>query len=192
MLQAGPGRGATEPFGDTRPGEPPSWDFHNCQRKKLSPPPLPAPWTPPSLPPSRKIKNIRNVHQATNFSTINIAHSKFDCYAISLAKVGWCPSTVDDLLDRTRNPSEPYSDKEIPFRGTSRSFEVLGLTMLVGLPSGNPPKIATFQLGTKTIKTISTTEIFPLWPPIFFGKKSSSLEQGGVCFFSLCPQFKKT
>ena len=32
-------------------------------------------------------------------------------------------------------------------------------------------------------KTISTTEIFSLWPP-FLGKESSSPEQGSVCFFS--------
>ena len=34
----------------------------------------------------------------------------------------------------------------------------------------------------KTRKTISTTEIFPLWTPFFSAKKSSALEQGGVCF----------
>ena len=34
----------------------------------------------------------------------------------------------------------------------------------------------------KTRQTISTTEIFPLWTPFFFAKKSSALEQGGVCF----------
>ena len=46
----------------------------------------------------------------------------------------------------------------------------------------------TFQVGggyknpMKTRKTISTTEIFPLWAPFFSAKKSSALEQGGVCF----------
>ena len=34
----------------------------------------------------------------------------------------------------------------------------------------------------ETRKTISTTEIFPLWTPLFSAKKSSGLEQGGVCF----------
>ena len=34
----------------------------------------------------------------------------------------------------------------------------------------------------KTRKIISTTEIFPLWTPLFSGKKSSALEQGGVWF----------
>ena len=33
------------------------------------------------------------------------------------------------------------------------------------------------------MKTISTTEIFPQWAPFFPAKKSSALEQGGVCFF---------
>ena len=32
---------------------------------------------------------------------------------------------------------------------------------------------------------ISTTGIFPLWPQFFSAKKSSALQQGGVCFF--CP-----
>ena len=46
----------------------------------------------------------------------------------------------------------------------------------------------TFQAGggyknpIKTRKTISTTEIFPLWTPFFSAKKSSALEQGGVRF----------
>ena len=34
---------------------------------------------------------------------------------------------------------------------------------------------------TKTRKTISTTEVFPLCLPFLSAKKSSSLEQGGVC-----------
>ena len=34
----------------------------------------------------------------------------------------------------------------------------------------------------KTKKSISTTEIFPLWTQSFSAKKSSALEQGGVCF----------
>ena len=37
----------------------------------------------------------------------------------------------------------------------------------------------------KTRKTISTTEILPLWPPFFSAKKSSTLEQGSVCFLFL-------
>ena len=36
----------------------------------------------------------------------------------------------------------------------------------------------------ETRKTISTTENFPLLPPLFSAKKSSALEQGGVCFLS--------
>ena len=34
----------------------------------------------------------------------------------------------------------------------------------------------------RTRKTISTTEIFPLWPPLFSAKKSFSLVQADVCF----------
>ena len=50
------------------------------------------------------------------------------------------------------------------------------------------PRRKPFQAGggyknpIKTRKTISTTEIFPLWTPFFSAKKSSALEQGGVCF----------
>ena len=50
------------------------------------------------------------------------------------------------------------------------------------------PQRKTFQTGggykkpMKTRKTISTTAIFPLCPPPFSAKKSSALEQGGVCF----------
>ena len=50
------------------------------------------------------------------------------------------------------------------------------------------PQRKTFQAGggyknpIKTRKAISTTEIFPLWTPFFSAKKSSALEQGGVCF----------
>ena len=53
----------------------------------------------------------------------------------------------------------------------------------------------TFQAGggyknpIKTRKTISTTEIFPLWTPFFSAKKSSALEQGGVRF--LFPSLKR-
>ena len=49
----------------------------------------------------------------------------------------------------------------------------------------------TFQAGggyknpIKTKKTISTTEIFPLCTPFFSAKKSSALEQGGVCLLAL-------
>ena len=39
-----------------------------------------------------------------------------------------------------------------------------------------------YKIPMKTRKTISTTEIFPLWPPFSSAKKSSALEQGGVCF----------
>ena len=42
----------------------------------------------------------------------------------------------DNPLNRTRNPSEPYSDKETPLRRALRRFAVL-----VGLSTGNPPKI---------------------------------------------------
>ena len=45
----------------------------------------------------------------------------------------------DNLLSCTRNPSEPYSDKEIPLRRALRRF-----ASLVGLSTGNPPKIGTF------------------------------------------------
>ena len=58
------------------------------------------------------------------------------------------------------------------------------------------PQRKPFQAGggyknpMKTTKTISTTEIFPLWPPFFCSaKKSSALEQGCVCF--LFPSFRK-
>ena len=50
------------------------------------------------------------------------------------------------------------------------------------------PQRKTFQVSggytnpMKTRKTISTTGIFPLWPPFFSTKKNSALEQGGVCF----------
>ena len=55
------------------------------------------------------------------------------------------------------------------------------------------PQRKTFQAGggyknlIKTTKTISTTEIFPLWTSFFSAKKSSALEQGGVRF--LFPSF---
>ena len=54
------------------------------------------------------------------------------------------------------------------------------------------PQRKTFQAGggyknpIKTRKIISTTEIFPLWPPLFSAKNSSALEQGGIC--SLFPR----
>ena len=38
-------------------------------------------------------------------------------------------------LNRTRNPSEPYSDKETPLRRALRRF-----AFLVGFSTGNPPK----------------------------------------------------
>ena len=50
------------------------------------------------------------------------------------------------------------------------------------------PQRKTLQVGggyknrMKSRKTTSTTEIFPLWPPFFSAKKTSALEQGGVCF----------
>ena len=50
------------------------------------------------------------------------------------------------------------------------------------------PQRKTFQAGggyknpIKTRKTISTTEIFPLWTPYSSAKKNSALEQGGVWF----------
>ena len=44
----------------------------------------------------------------------------------------------DNLLNRTQNPSEAYSDKEIPLRRALRRF-----AFLVGFSTGNPPKIGT-------------------------------------------------
>ena len=51
----------------------------------------------------------------------------------------------DNLLNRTRNLSEPYSDKEIPLRRALRRF-----AFLVGLSTGNPPKIGTFTAWNRT------------------------------------------
>ena len=57
------------------------------------------------------------------------------------------------------------------------------------------PQRKTLQAGggyknpIKTRKTISTTEIFPLWTPFFSAKTSSALEQGGVWF--LFPRDRK-
>ena len=51
--------------------------------------------------------------------------------------------TWTNLLNRTRNPSEPYSDKEIPIRRALRP-----VALLVGLSTGNPTKIGTLTLGT--------------------------------------------
>ena len=52
--------------------------------------------------------------------------------------------------------------------------------------SGRKEKLSRPVVDTKILKknkkTISTTEIFPLWTPFFSAKKSSALEQGGVCF----------
>ena len=44
------------------------------------------------------------------------------------------------------------------------------------------PQRKTFQAGGGYKNTISTTEIFPLCPLFFSARKSSALEQGGVCF----------
>ena len=49
----------------------------------------------------------------------------------------------DNLLNRTRNPSEPYSDKEIPFRRASRRF-----AFLVGFSTGIHRKLGLSPLGT--------------------------------------------
>ena len=49
----------------------------------------------------------------------------------------------DNLLNRTRNPSEPYSDKDIPTRGALRP-----VPLLVGFSTGNPPKLRLSRLGT--------------------------------------------
>ena len=46
----------------------------------------------------------------------------------------------DNLLDRTRNPSKPYSDKEIPFR------RALGGVALLVLEEGKRPPPSHFQL----------------------------------------------
>ena len=51
----------------------------------------------------------------------------------------------DNLLNRTRNPSEPYSDKEIPLGRALRRF-----AFLVGFSTGNPPKIGTFTAWNRT------------------------------------------
>ena len=51
----------------------------------------------------------------------------------------------DNLLNHTRNLSEPYSDKEIPLRRPLRRF-----AFLVGLSTGNPPKIGTFAAWNRT------------------------------------------
>ena len=51
----------------------------------------------------------------------------------------------DNLLNRTRNPSEPSSDKEIPPRRALRRF-----AFLFGLLTGNPPKIGTFTAWNRT------------------------------------------
>ena len=51
----------------------------------------------------------------------------------------------DNLLNRTRSPSEPYSDKEIPLRRALRRF-----AFLVGFSTGNPPKIGTFTAWNRT------------------------------------------
>ena len=53
----------------------------------------------------------------------------------------------DKLLNRIRNPSEPYSDKEIPVRLV---FEAVAF--LVGFSTGNPPKNGTFTAGNRTRK----------------------------------------
>ena len=50
----------------------------------------------------------------------------------------WEP--YSDLLNRTRNPSKPYSDKEIP---PQKSSEVVALP--VGFSPGNPPKLPDFH-----------------------------------------------
>ena len=47
----------------------------------------------------------------------------------------------DNLVNRTRNPFEPYSDKEIPLRRALRRF-----ALLVGLSTGNAPKTDTSLL----------------------------------------------
>ena len=52
------------------------------------------------------------------------------------------------------------------------------LENLFGLKQSFP-----FRCYIETRETISTTEIFPLWPPFLSAKKSSSPEQGGACSF---------
>ena len=57
----------------------------------------------------------------------------------------------DNLLNRTRNPSEPYSDKEIPLKRALRRF-----AFLVGFSTGNPPKIGTFTAWNRARKRSRT------------------------------------
>ena len=61
--------------------------------------------------------------------------------------------------------------------------------------SGLKEKLSRPVVDTKTLKktrrTISTTEIFPLWTPFFSAKRSSALEQGGV-WFLFAPETLKT
>ena len=49
----------------------------------------------------------------------------------------------DNLLNRSRNPSGPYSDKAIPL-----SFETVAL--LLGLSTGSPPKVVSFTAWSHT------------------------------------------
>ena len=51
----------------------------------------------------------------------------------------------DNLLNRTWNPSKPYSDKEDRLRRALRA-----VALLVGFSTGNPPKIGTFSAWNRT------------------------------------------
>ena len=76
----------------------------------------------------------------------------------------------DNLLNRTRNPSEPYLDKEIPLR----SFEAVAL--LVGFPSRNPPKIGTFTDFNLNSALLLISHALP--KEVFRKRKGGSLLKG--------------
>ena len=69
----------------------------------------------------------------------------------------------DNLLNRTRNPSESYSDKEIVVKTTLRL-----VAFLVAFSTGNPPKIDAFTTWNSTQNRTRTT---PDWGPKMQGKK---------------------
>ena len=86
----------------------------------------------------------------------------------------------DNLLNRTRNLSEPYFDKEILLRRTLRRF-----AFLVGLSTGNPPKIGTFPAWNRTrnrTRTPSETNPVLLLLTIFLktSKKDRATPKGAL------------
>ena len=58
----------------------------------------------------------------------------------------------DNLVNCTWNPSEPYSDKDIPVRRALRP-----VALLAGFSTGNPPKIDTFTTWNRTQNRTRTT-----------------------------------